>query len=330
MTDGATPPDDGVPSNVADVHRIVIGDLFRAQQTILTSFQNTQAMSYSGAIYHYTSDVGLYQIVKSGRLWMSDYSTLNDPSEIKYGLDAGLTVLEDEWNKRGRPVLLTIFVNHFKKVAANGLPNFLRAFVLSMSAAPNELTQWRSYGDNATGYCLGFDSGLLDQAFIQFSAPYRHGSGSFLVQYDPVLLRRLLNSFVVNAVNTILSLGSGSRMQVSAALSAISVNLLFSMIYVSLHFKHEAYKSEQEYRYVIVTAPRQHVPGLDQRARRDQLIDYLSLDWKVSYARSLQSVRVGPAGDFVDAQKFIDETMLLHLPRGLTYVVDQSDIPFRA
>ena len=42
--------------------------------------------SESPIVYHYTTPEGLWGIIDSGELWMSDYSYLNDAVELNYGL----------------------------------------------------------------------------------------------------------------------------------------------------------------------------------------------------------------------------------------------------
>ena len=37
-------------------------------------------------IYHYTTDQGLRGILENGSLWVTDIFSLNDPSELKHGL----------------------------------------------------------------------------------------------------------------------------------------------------------------------------------------------------------------------------------------------------
>ena len=65
------------------------------------------------------------------------------------------------------------------------------------------------------------------------------------------------------------------------------------------------------------------------RARRNKFIDYLSLDWKASFANGLKPIRLGPDGRKDLAEKFIADIRAKYLAAGGTLVVDQSMIPYR-
>ena len=281
-------------------------------------------------VYHYTGDVGLYQIFASGNLWMSDYTSMNDPSEINYGIKIGVEELKSELGRRGNQVLGLRFVKTFQSIADSGLHQFMSAYVLSMSIAPDELTQWRLYADGAAGYAMGFDSTILDQAFTSFTTSQSlHGSGSFRGLYDETHLRTQMLTYVRNALDVIQTMPIGPLQEMGRMLGKIGTNLMYAMIYTALYFKHPAYRSEQEYRYLVVTAPNTVPFGMMKRARRNNLIDYLNLDWKTQFSTCLTSIRIGPAADYARGQKFVADTMGLHFAGGPVMRVDQSSIPFR-
>jgi hypothetical protein len=120
--------------------------------------------------------------------------------------------------------------------------------------------------------------------------------------------------YVRNALNTVQTIPRGPRQHMGRMLGRIGTNLMFAMIYTALYFKHSAYQSEQEYRYLVATAPNTTPIGMMERPRRSKLIDYLNLDWKSGFPTSLKSIRVGPATDYVRAQQFIRDTLQLHFP----------------
>src|SRR5262249_34248376 len=135
--------------------------------------------------------------------------------------------------------------------------------------------------------------------------------------------------YVQNALNVVQTMPRGPRQHMGLMLGRIGTNLMFAMIYTALYFKHPAYQSEQEYRYLVATAPNTTPLGMMKRPRRSKLIDYLNLDWKSGFPTSLKSILVGPAADYARAQQFIGDTLQLHFPSQPIYV-DQSTIPFRS
>jgi hypothetical protein len=136
-----------------------------------------------------------------------------------------------------------------------------------------------------------------------------------------------MDAYVRNSLNAVAQLARAPRHRLGAALGRIGTHLMLAMIYTALYFKHPAYASEREYRYLVATRPNAPTPGLLKRARRNVLIDYLGLDWKTSFANALQSIKIGPAGKLAVAQKFIADTTNLHFPGPL--VVEKSIIPFQ-
>jgi hypothetical protein len=321
------PPDQ--TAGVMEDYRPLLRSLFEKQQALLKALQDSQAVSYSGPVYHYTVDIGLFEIIRTGQLWISDYTSMNDPSEIQYGIHIGVEELEAELATRNSPVPIRNFVGGFKGVVAKGLDKVLRVFVLSMSINGDELTQWRSYGDNASGYRLEFNSTILDEAFNQFvRALTLNGSGSFRVLYDERDLRSRLRAHVKNALDMVGTMPRGPIQEMAKVYDRIGVDLLLSFIYTALYFKHHAYESEKEYRYLIATRPNEPPPLL-HRARRNKFIDYMAMDWKTNFANALTSMRIGPDGREDLAKKFITDIREKYLPAGMPLIVDKSTIPYR-
>ena len=314
-------------SSLMPAYRTLMEALDAKQQTLLSAFQHERQSTQDGVVYHYTGDLGLYHILSSGNLWVSDYTSMNDPSEINYGIGIGLEVLKAELQHRGNPPLGLMFLQPFEQTTKKGLHPFMSAYVLSMSLDDDELMQWRLYADGATGFNIGFDSTVLDRAYNQYTSSGGLG-GSFRVLYDETLLRTEMHRYVVNALDVIQTMPRGPTQAMGTMFGKIGTNLMFALIYTALYFKHPAYRYEREYRYLIVTRPNQILPGLLKRPRRMKLIDYLNLDWKTQFSSSLKSLRVGPAADYSRAQTFVRQTLGLHLP-GQSIRFDQSKIPFR-
>ena len=47
-------------------------------------------------LFHYTSLSSIINIINSKKIWLSHYRYLNDPKELKYGLDVIKWILKDE------------------------------------------------------------------------------------------------------------------------------------------------------------------------------------------------------------------------------------------
>lgn len=87
-------------------------------------------------------------MLKSGELWLSDYSYLNDIAELTHGAAKAREMFEDVGSKRH---------NSRSMLRAQGKPDFSkhRVCVASFSMDSDSLSQWRAYGPIAVGFELG-------------------------------------------------------------------------------------------------------------------------------------------------------------------------------
>jgi hypothetical protein len=128
-------------------------------------------------VWHYTSWKGLDGVL-SGKLWLSDYSYLNDELEFQY--------------TNG---LYRVAVYGDVKAAEAFWPNLklrdLERFVCvaCFSEAADQLSQWRAYGANGLGFAIGFRKAALE------SLAARYGAQIFQCEYDPELQRRKIEKF---------------------------------------------------------------------------------------------------------------------------------------
>ena len=80
-------PESGRESPAAD-HDAVLRELQEKQQRALGGLQKARATDDTGIVYHYTNDVGLYEILKSGELWISDYASLTSTRQLPSRISA--------------------------------------------------------------------------------------------------------------------------------------------------------------------------------------------------------------------------------------------------
>ncbi len=164
-------------------------------------------------LWHYTTEEGLFGILKSQQLWATDYRYLNDSTELQYGRK-GLQVelfqyiyafIEDESKKNH---LLKDFVDKnggIKIIATNeakdtidiiwggamemepSLTPCILSFCFSKENNDNEglLSQWRGYGRDG-GYALIFNFIKTLEFFDQEINAFKHSFGGHGdVCYDP-------------------------------------------------------------------------------------------------------------------------------------------------
>ena len=105
-------------------------------------------------LYHYTTAAGLLGIVSSGRLWATDYRFLNDSAELKYGHGLLLDIIGSRKQRHLDPDVLQLLAiaeraSHPEAIGA-------RIFIACLSAAEDDLNQWRVYGPGQSAFSIGF------------------------------------------------------------------------------------------------------------------------------------------------------------------------------
>ena len=108
-------------------------------------------------LYHYTGASGVTGILQGSCLWATNFSFLNDPSEVQYGRDLVLDILHREQRRRhDREILFEEIKQRFTNQDVS------EVYICCFTECFDDLGQWRAYG-TATGarFCIGFDSEVL-------------------------------------------------------------------------------------------------------------------------------------------------------------------------
>ena len=285
-------------------------------------------------LYHYTTDAGLYGIMQSGRLRISDVFTMNDPSEIQYGYDVFFRRARDHRDKAGDGSFADFIggLESFQQHVAGGpVTDVLDYFCASFSThSADDLAQWRSYGANGRGYCMVFDGNRLQSAFQQFGDPgFQH---VFAVSYDPKELIEVYDEILARIHDLWVRFGAvpesdGGDGELWRRLRIRLSNCLHeSMIRLARYFKHPAYGPEQEYRFGLRVKDGGSVGKCHTQPRADRMVRYHDFDWTTVGKEALKQVFIGPAA-VPHAEKFVYDCI-----REFGYPsvrVERSTIPYR-
>lgn len=276
-------------------------------------------------IYHYTDDRGLKGVLESGNLWFTDIFNLNDPSEIRHGFSKAVALL-DRMTRPRMPIHET-FVNGFSNfVDHGGLGAAANFFTCSFSLANDDLGQWRAYADNGRGYALGFDAKELDESFI---ADPKNNPSTFLITYSDAKLDELFWE-IINAGMALIGLPRGKGLTPQQArIYMVQFSTMFSVLFLnaSLYFKHEAYKNEEEFRF-LQTYRKDLPPNHKIRSRPYSMVRYREVNWKTVAAKSLRRIVIGPAADITKARQFAEDCCKEFYASPVEII--QSRIPYRA
>jgi len=201
-------------------------------------------------VYHYTAAAAFQAIIEQKQIRATNFSFLNDPSEVQYGRR---TVEEEIANIRSNAdVVVADFLN---RVASHlTLERFSEVYVVSFTAAGDDLSQWRAYGTSFSDrFSIGFDAPSLYSLVggLQ-NALYAR------VVYGSVDQRERVNSILRRAIEF---LQQESLLPALATPFAIATAMHLARLLPVL--KDPAYASEQERRIVIWHAKDDPSPKID-------------------------------------------------------------------
>jgi hypothetical protein len=259
-----------------------------------------QSKAPSSTIYHYTDDKGLEGIIKTKTIWLTDIFKLNDPSEIKHGLNHAFDIM----TKIQLPVVIK---NDFKDVLINDTEKRNKFFVCCFSGDRDDLGQWRAYADDGHGYALGFNCDAIKRHFTDTITM----NVTTCIIYDDAKLRNTIEE-LLNHFSMVVNEMRQQKAYTQDKLIDIFVLTLSYCINVSLCFKHEAYINEQEYRFIQKYGFMQK----DEKAlgnkiifrnRPYTLIGYTEFDWKDIKPFPLEEIIIGPSADKRVARRFADD-----------------------
>jgi Protein of unknown function (DUF2971) len=289
-------------------------------------------------VFHYTDVTGALGILKSGTLWFTERAHLNDPIEVRYGLDIAHKIFETAAQERGSALPPEIAA-HLKAEHTFGLATY-GFWVSSFSLTNDDLTQWRNYADDGRGVCLGFSiKEITDLDMIEFAKPLPNQPNSlrFPVSYDQCDLRNRIEEYANLALNVLQNAmlterpSYGEPYGTALLYERDCFRILTNGFYAnSILHKHPSYQHEKEYR-LLVSGPRDTIlnsPYHHLRDRKGEIVGYLDLPiprWKEKGV--LTHIRLGPAAP--EGLKDQLRLTLAALSIPLPIEIDQSTIPFR-
>lgn len=193
-------------------------------------------------LYHYTTAEGLKGILTSRKIWFTDYNYLNDPGEIVYGKNYIFKILE----KYSSPHIHFIKNQIEKEIFRKHSGNF---YVCSFCLHADYYPAWRFYGDDGSGFA------------IEFSADFFKSNGIIDLSKNHAMFTEVLyddlnfhNSKYTDLVdNIVLELSSRiNNINNKKEKSKLLIELTGHFMALFPSIKHPDYKTEKEYRLVLI------------------------------------------------------------------------------
>lgn len=212
-------------------------------------------------IYHYTDINGFKGMVESGSIWLSDYSYLNDATELSHGAklisDRASKMLKLPEYKLSHELIQSWIkgindVNH-------------KVYIASFSSDPDNLSQWRSYGNIAIGFSTQTPIGYPSETHFK------------PVEYDVKKQEKLISLFLSHMCQAYDIDNSSGRLQKNNDL----YQKIFRLITLVTFFKNPGFKDEKEYRIAYIEDSELFeemgvmIPSTNFRVSQDKLIPYV-------------------------------------------------------
>jgi hypothetical protein len=203
-------------------------------------------------LYHYTDSNGLEGIVKNQQIWFTHYQHLNDPTEVAYGMEVASRLINAIGGKY--TTLTKVFCDMAIEFFAHPkIKETFGVFIGCFSRKPDDLDQWRDYGDDGRGFALGLSPALFqveDKADRKphenvFMAPVAYGEQNGQERHRRAIEEAVcIVDDIVTNVPAVQDINVGMPFFDEMAKALVGSEILWK----SMTIKDEAYAREQEVR----------------------------------------------------------------------------------
>jgi hypothetical protein len=255
-------------------------------------------------LYHYTTANGLLGILDTSYLMASNVLYMNDLSELKYPIRQIKCALSKALRSKNKPDSSFELLN---------LINTHGIYAGCFCKEGDDLSQWRTYSQNGTGYSIGFDLRKLKRSYEIMPPPNGHPYLTEII-YDgndqKTKLDMLARAITLNESN---------------------VNCTFFNSMVS--FKNPAFKLEAEWRAFKIVEQDSTSPPVKFREMRGTVIPYIemslpALDPSRSNLLPIVEIVQGPLADPELGEKAL-RLMLNSYGYSSDLIIRKSVVPLR-
>ena len=293
-------------------------EFFAKARTWVDDIYDTRPSTVPPTVYHYTDAAGLVGMLKTGRVWAADYRFLNDKSEVEHtrkGVRERITrklgETEDDLMRRLYGDIIDF----------QDMPGASDAFVFSLSAERDDLSQWRGYAREGQGFTIGFSGRVLcrqaegdesDYAF--FKIEYDHG-----VQ-DQAMERALAD--IEEKVQAMVKQKPSTEKKICMRAAAAYDWLTEAR---AVAHKHNSFKSEREWRVVVHLHPGGPLE-VQVRSSGLRLIRYLEFELDDTGRLPITEIGIGPG--FTGSEEVVAVKTLCN-SLGYKPEIYYADTPYR-
>jgi hypothetical protein len=274
-------------------------------------------------LYHYTSLLGLQQIIELKALWATNAHYLNDLKEIQHAQDT-LAAAIGEGLRRTRGQEAEILLQLRSWLAAGA--NRHQIYICSFTEGGNLLSQWRAYTPHGLGVSLGFPA--PDIVRLAEAQGYRLAQCIYDEAQQARMIGALLDAIVMEARRTGPTSVEGTRH--GESYYPVFEKFTDELLMHAAVMKHGSFREEHEWRAISPVFRDLADPSVLYRVGRFTLIPYrnFGLVAEADAAVVLDEVIVGPSASIELSMQSIPAYLA---SRGVSprSGVKSSGIPYR-
>jgi hypothetical protein len=265
----------------------------------------------AGPLFHYTSTDGLYGIIRKRSLWLTHIRYLNDSAEFTHAVSEAVLHLDTRlYSEQVEERLAAVLRDRL-----NALPP-VDYFVGSFSEHGDLLSQWRSYGEEASGFSVGvrYDDLL----------PHLRRQGFVLRRcvYAPEVKHDLVGALLDAAIRK-----ARATLDEDTDLVQVADEFINAFLRLAPIFKDFAFREETEWRLFTGPLAMTH-PQVEFRKTKSMIVPYFNFTLSAEQEpMRLAHVIVGPNSERELA--CASAAAFLH-KNGIDCPVLLSKIPFRS
>jgi hypothetical protein len=278
-------------------------------------------------VWHYTSGASLINIIRTGALYSTQITCLNDHQEGDFArklFSFALNELKHRYNSDA-----DYLINYIVEALARNTPYTVPWFITCFSSQRDDLSQWRAYGGGENGYAIGFETAWL------VKCGEAHKNILIPVSYEQTLNERFASDLAKATVNFFMS-GLSARRGINRE-DWIPVFLREwgdQISYFEPLLKNSSFKAEGEWRIVrkLSNEDITHMEYVQKSSMlsRHVLLRFPPNESPVSKLLPIKEILVGPS-----RHKEVSKISVGDLLRTCGYpeqrrVVNVSSIPFQS
>lgn len=254
-------------------------------------------MKAPAKLWHYTTADALESILKTKTIYATQFSYLNDPSEIELFAKIAqqiadqklkdVPLLQDdqviETHKQYKTVMWKI-IKEYKQILI-----FEPICVTCFSEVDDLLGQWRAYANNCKGYSIGLSTQWLKTQATSKEYPFR--LLKVIYQYEEQI--KIISKILDLVVDKTAFLLSEIEEKDSKETLDLTIDLIKGLAAeISPIIKHPAYAEEREWRLLSFGIP------LDVRSSNGNFVQFKTINLNdATSGHPFREIKIGPGND---------------------------------